>query len=73
MGSTHALFICGFTRFLCALFVALRALLRAIATACFAGLPVLISVLMFELIVLGEDPFFRGILSDLLTEGSERS
>jgi hypothetical protein len=43
-----------FPRFL----LLLPALLRAIATACFCGLPAFISVLMFELIVLWEEPFF---------------
>jgi hypothetical protein len=50
-----------FPRFL----LLLPALLSAMATACFCGLPAFISVLMFELIVLWEDPFLRGMLSDL--------
>jgi hypothetical protein len=37
------------------------AFFKAIATAYFCGLPALISVLMFELIVLREEPFFSGI------------
>jgi hypothetical protein len=39
----------------------LPAFFKAIATACFCGLPAFISVLMFELIVLREEPFLRGI------------
>jgi hypothetical protein len=50
-----------FPRFL----LLLPALFSAMATACFCGLPAFISVLMFELIVLWEDPFLRGMLSDL--------
>src|SRR6185437_13379215 len=37
------------------------AFFRAMATACFCGLPAFISVLMFELIVFREEPFLRGI------------
>jgi hypothetical protein len=37
------------------------ALLNAMATACFCGLPAFISVLMFELTVLREEPVLRGI------------
>jgi hypothetical protein len=50
-----------FARFL----LLLPALLRAIATACFCGLPAFISVLMFELIVLWEEPFLRGMFENL--------
>jgi hypothetical protein len=39
----------------------LPAFFKAIATACFCGLPAFISVLMFELIVLWEEPFLSGI------------
>src|SRR4029078_12975421 len=39
----------------------LPAFFKAIATACFCGLPSFISVLMFELIVFREEPFLRGI------------
>jgi hypothetical protein len=39
----------------------LPAFFRAIATACFCGLPAFISVLMLELIVFREEPFLRGI------------
>jgi hypothetical protein len=39
----------------------LPAFFRAMATACFCGLPAFISVLMFELIVFREEPFLRGI------------
>jgi hypothetical protein len=39
----------------------LPAFFKAIATACFCGLPAFISVLMFELIVFREEPFLRGI------------
>ena len=42
-------------------FLLLPAFFRAIATACFCGLPAFISVLMFELIVFREEPFLRGI------------
>ena len=47
------------------LLLLLPALLRAIATACFCGLPAFISVLMFELIVLWEEPFLRGMFENL--------
>jgi hypothetical protein len=42
---------------------------RAMATACFCGLPAFISVLMFELTVLREEPFFRG-MAVVLCSGS---
>ena len=38
------------------------------ATACFCGLPAFISVLMFELMVLREDPFFKGIAGTFLCQ-----
>jgi len=41
----------------------LPALLSAIATACFWGLPAFISVLIFVLIVFFEEPFFSGMTS----------
>src|SRR6478672_9594421 len=44
-------------RFDVLLLLLLPALLRAMATACFCGLPAFISVLMFELTVLRDDPF----------------
>src|SRR6187200_3434952 len=47
-----------FDRFVLLLF---PAFFRAIATACFCGLPAFISVLMLELIVLREEPFLRGM------------
>jgi hypothetical protein len=47
-----------FDRFDCLL---LPAFFRAMATACFCGLPAFISVLMFELIVLRDEPFLRGM------------
>jgi hypothetical protein len=37
--------------------------------ACFCGLPAFISVLMFELTVLREEPFFRG-MAVVLCSGS---
>src|SRR5262245_43168368 len=40
-----------------------RASDNAMATACFCGLPAAISVRMFELMVLREEPFFNGIIS----------
>ena len=46
-------------------FLLLPAFFRAMATACFCGLPAFISVLMFELIVLCDEPFFRGIITTL--------
>jgi len=42
-------------------FLLFPAFFRAIATACFCGLPAFISVLMLELIVLREEPFLRGM------------
>jgi hypothetical protein len=42
-------------------FLLLPDFLRAIATACFCGFPAFISVLMFELIVLRDEPFLSGI------------
>jgi hypothetical protein len=50
------------------LLLLLPALLRAIATACFCGLPALISVLMFELIVFRDEPFLSGMESILSFE-----
>ena len=47
------------------LLLLLPALLRAIATACFCGLPAFISVLMFELTVLRDEPFLSGMGSIL--------
>src|SRR6476619_6664563 len=44
-------------------FLLLPAFFTAMATACFCGLPAFISVLMFELIVLCDEPFFRGIIT----------
>jgi membrane protease YdiL (CAAX protease family) len=44
-------------------FLLLPAFFKAMATACFCGLPAFISVLMFELIVLCDEPFFRGIIT----------
>jgi hypothetical protein len=35
------------------------------ATACFWGLPAFISVLVFELIVLWEEPFLSGMFENL--------
>jgi len=49
------------------LFLHLLALDRAIATACFCGLPDLISALMFELIVFDEHPDFNGIILNVLS------
>jgi hypothetical protein len=46
-------------------FLLLPAFFKAIATACFCGLPVFISVLMFELIVLCDEPFLRGMVRTL--------
>ena len=43
------------------LLLLLPALLKAMATACFCGLPAFISVLMFELTVLRDDPFLSGM------------
>ena len=43
------------------LLLLLPALLRAMATACFCGLPAFISVLMFELTVLRDEPFLSGM------------
>jgi hypothetical protein len=40
----------------------LPAFFRAIATACFCGLPAFISVLMFELTVLCDEPFLSGMV-----------
>ena len=40
-------------------FLLLPAFFRAMATACFCGLPAFISVLMFE----RDEPFFRGIIT----------
>jgi hypothetical protein len=42
-------------------FLLLPAFRKAIATACFCGLPAFFSVLMLELIVLREDPFLSGM------------
>jgi hypothetical protein len=42
-----------------------RATLKAIATACFWGLPALISVRMFFEMVFCEEPFFRGMSCSL--------
>jgi hypothetical protein len=50
-----------FERFDFLLLLLLPALLKAIATACFCGLPALISVLMLELTVLRDDPFLSGM------------
>jgi hypothetical protein len=47
-------------------FLLLPAFFKAIATACFCGLPAFISILMFELIVFREEPFLRGM--DLLLD-----
>jgi hypothetical protein len=44
-------------------FFAFPALLRAMAIACFCGLPAFISALMLAEIVFLDDPFFSGILS----------
>jgi hypothetical protein len=49
------------------LFLHLLALDSAIATACFCGLPDLISALMFALIVLDEHPDFNGIMLNVLS------
>jgi hypothetical protein len=49
------------------LFLHLLALDSAIATACFCGLPDLISALMFELIVFDEHPDFNGIILNVLS------
>src|SRR6185437_5397196 len=50
----------------------LPAFFRAIATACFCGLPAFISVLMFELIVFREEPFLRGIETFSCSARTER-
>jgi hypothetical protein len=49
-------------------FLLFPALRSAIATACFCGFPAFFSFLMFELIVLREDPFFKGIVSLLASD-----
>jgi hypothetical protein len=49
------------------LFLHLLALDSAIATACFCGLPDLISALMFALIFLDEHPDFNGIMLNVLS------
>jgi hypothetical protein len=48
------------------LLLLLPALLRAMATACFCGLPAFISVLMLELTVLRDDPFLSGMSEPFL-------
>jgi len=42
-------------------FLLLRALVKAIAIACFCGFPAFISVLMFDDTIFGLAPFFSGI------------
>jgi hypothetical protein len=48
-----------------ATFVAFASFAQRDATACFCGLPTFISVLMFELMVLWEDPFLSGMFIGL--------
>jgi hypothetical protein len=50
-------------------FLLLPAFFKAMATACFCGLPAFISVLMFELIVLCDEPFFRGKITNPFFSG----
>jgi hypothetical protein len=47
-------------------FLDLPATLKAIATACFFGLPAFSSVLIFADIAFWLDPFFSGIVLDLM-------
>jgi hypothetical protein len=50
-------------------FLLLPAFFKAMATACLCGLPAFISVLMFELIVFCDEPFFRGMVTNPFFSG----